>query len=294
MIKRTVVIATDDTHVYTRDRALVVEPTGGVAGRVPCEDLGVLLLESHRVTITHSALAAAAEAGASVLVCGRDHVPVGLMLPLAGNTLHTQRLAVQLNASLPTKKRAWQQIVTAKIVMQAATLPLDSDARPRLRTLAAEVRSGDPDNREAQAARFYWPALFRDPLFRRARDGPAPNALLNYGYIALRAAMARAICATGLHPALGLHHHHRENAFALADDLIEPYRPFVDAKVCELVEARKTALDRETKGRLLAVLSDQITLEEEKSPVMVAMQRTAASLVRVLAGETQTLDLPRP
>jgi CRISPR-associated protein Cas1 len=268
--------------------------------------------------MTSSALAAALDAGASVVLCGGNHHPVGMLLPIAGNGLLTERLRRQIDASLPMKKRLWTKIVQSKIRNQAEALGEGDPSYGRLIHLAESVRSGDPENSEAQASRIYWSAFFAglDPgtfeiPFRRRREGLSPNNFLNYGYMVLRAAAARAIVAAGLQPALGLHHSNRENAFCLADDLMEPYRPWVDLRVLRLTEARSTEIDRDTKRELLEVLTDTVLLGEEKGPLLVALQKTAFSLCSAFAagfaGEDEdaaperksaaeiagTLDLPR-
>ena len=259
---------------------------------MPCEDLGVLILDSPEIQLTQASLVAAADGGAAVILCGRDHHPSALLLPMFGNTTHTERLADQISANAPLKKRLWQQIVKAKLLRQAMQLAKGEPARVKLLSLREGVRSGDTDNREAQGARWYWPALFKDEKFRREREGLPPNNLLNYGYMVLRATVARAVCCAGLHPAIGLHHHHRENPFCLADDLMEPFRPMIDNRVATLHFAGKKELDREAKEMLLGALAETVTLKGGQGPLFVAAQKTAASLCACFSGEAGELDLP--
>ena len=261
-----------------------------IRDRVPVEDIGLLILDAPTTTYTHSVLTEVLAAGAAVIPCGSNHHPAGMFLPQQ-NTLQVQRVADQAAASLPLKKRLWKQIVRRKIRNQAFVLPKDSPARKALVELASHVRSGDPANVEAQAARRYWRAMFGDG-FRREREGASPNNFLNYGYMAMRAAVARALCGAGLHPSLGLHHHNRSNTFCLADDLLEPLRPVVDRKVLNLHRAGAEELDRQVKYDLLSVLTEEVALAGATGPVMVALERVVASLVRCYEGTDKELLLP--
>jgi CRISPR-associated protein Cas1 len=231
--------------------------------------------------------------GAVVLFCGENHHPAGMLLPIEGNQLLADRIWLQVESKKPLEKRLWQQIVQAKLRRQAERLPTDHPAHARIMHLSKNVTSDDSTNAEGQAARYYWPAVFGES-FRRDRDGAPPNNLLNYGYMVLRAAMARAICGAGLHPAFGLHHHHRNNTFCLADDLLEPYRPFVDARVVELWRGNRDDIGKETKAHLLQVLTDEVIVAGRKGPLLVALSKTVSSLVDCLAGEREKLDLPQP
>ena len=292
MIKRTIEISGKGNHLAIDQASLTIRRDGEEVGRVPLEDLGVLVLDCPTTTYTHSVLTEALAAGAVVIPCGRDHLPRGLFLPQE-NTLHAQRLAAKAAAPLPLKKRLWKQLVRAKIRRQAEALPEESVARRKLAALVPTVRSGDPTNVEAHAARLYWPAMF-GKAFRRRPDGSPPNALLNYGYMAMRAAVARAISSAGLHPALGLHHHHRANDFCLADDLLEPLRPLVDVRVRDLASSGRTAIDREAKQELLGALAATVEVAGTRGPLMVGLGRTVASLVRCYGREQHSLDVPRP
>ena len=218
---------------------------------LPLEDIAALLVGHKAVVYTHAALAGLAERGGVFVPCDDAHLPVGMMAPLRGHHLQSERMARQAAAPLPTRKRVWQQIVRAKIRAQGRLLlALRGDDRG-LPGLAETVKSGDPSNVEAQAARRYWPILFDDKTFRRDRDETDQNRYLNYGYAVLRALVCRAVCGAGLHPALGLHHHNRYNAFPLADDLMEPFRPVVDGAVVRVVAPaeRWAAVQRHARGR---------------------------------------------
>ena len=292
MIKRTVEISSGPTYLSVKNGQLVIRREREVVGTVPFEDIGIVIVDHPAVTYTHGVLTSLARVCAVLVACGPDHHPATLVVPIEGNTLHTERLRLQVESSRPCGKRIWQQIVRAKIRAQAATLGLDNPKYKKLMSLAVEVGSGDPANVEAQAARVYWQALFPDGTFRRKRDGSPPNNLLNYGYMALRAAVARAICAAGLHPSIGFHHRNRYNAFCLADDLVEPFRPLVDARVRGLWDGGKTDIDRETKTSLLGVLTETVQTGGESGPLLVALAKMMASLVRVLQGTEKKLEIP--
>jgi CRISPR-associated protein Cas1 len=265
------------------------------------EDLGVLMVDERSTTYSHAALAQLAEHGCALVVCGRDHAPAGIYLPLSTNTDVLSRLEAQLRASRPTRKRLWSAIVVAKIRAQAANLVHAPEIRSRLLMMARRVRSGDPSNVEAQAARLYWPALFGDqpalqqPFRRRPGDATAetPNNLLDYGYAVLRAAVARALVSAGLLPALGLRHHNRSNPFCLADDLVEPLRPVMDARVRSLVAEGRVVLDQPTKAELLLELTSTVHMGDRTGPLQVALAAYAASLARSLEGDPSLLVIPR-
>jgi CRISPR-associated protein Cas1 len=293
MIKRTIEISREPAHLTVRLDQLVLQRGGETVGSIPCEDIGVVLVDHAGTTYTHAALAQLASADAAVVLCGRDHLPVGILLPLADHSQVVWRIRDQLALSKPARKQLWKQIVQAKVRAQAANLR-PGPARTRLLALAREVKSGDTTNIEAQAAKFYWSECFEKIVFRRDRFGDGPNPLLNYGYAVLRAAIARAIVAAGLLPALGLHHSNRSNAFCLADDLIEPLRPLVDARVRELLEQGKTELDQPTKAALVELLTLEVRIGGTTGPLLVALQRMVSSLVRCYQGEATELEFPIP
>ena len=290
MIKRTIEISGKGNDLSIDLGSLVIRKDGEPLGRIPLEDIGLLILDAPTTTYTHSVITEVLAAGAVIIPCGRDHHPRGLFLP-QDNCLQTQRLAAQVAAPLPLKKSLWKQVVQAKVRNQAGALPEDAPERGLLGALVARVRSGDPTNVEAHAARVYWPAMFGKD-FRRLPEGPPPNALLNYGYMVLRSCVARAVCGAGLHPSLGLHHHNRSNAFCLADDLLEPLRPLVDVRVRTLAQGGVIEINRESKMHLLSVLAETVRTGGEKGPLMVALERVASSLVRCYAREQKNLDLP--
>ena len=293
MIKRTVVVGSQ-TYISQKNGQLQIakadeEPT------IPIEDIGVLILESHQSTITHSALSALMENNAVVISCDATHHPDGIMTPIAGNILHTAVLKNQLRASLPMRKQLWQQTVKVKILNQAAVIAkCGMNVEPMLRW-SRKVRSGDPYNVEGRAASYYWKNMFPEEYqFTRDPDGDAPNNLLNYGYAILRAAMARSIVGSGLHPAVGLHHTNQYNAFCLADDLMEPFRPFVDIAVKNVCQANPDLgfLTPTIKKELLSVLSADTWFDGEKKPLLLALTTTTSSLVKCYAKEAKQLAFP--
>jgi CRISPR-associated protein Cas1 len=298
VIKRTLEISREPVHLSVRDNQLVLKRDGQVVGQVPCEDIGVVLVDHQQTTYTHGALAKLAESDAAVVICGRDHLPAAILLPMSDHSQVVWRLDAQLGVSRPLRKQLWRQLVVAKIQAQAGNLSPELPAYRKLLALAREVRSGDPTNIEAQAARVYWSnwlwrlAEEETPEFRRDPDLPGLNSFLNYGYAVLRAAIARAVVAAGLLPSLGLHHHNRSNAFCLADDLIEPLRPLVDDRVRELHRQGYEELNQPAKAALLEILADRVSFGDEVGPLMVELHRYVASLVRCFAGEDRELQIP--
>ncbi len=297
MIKRTIDVASPAVLRIQLDQ-LIIARDGFPEATVPVEDIGILLIDQQIATYTHAVLVRLAEAGTCVILCNEKHLPCAVQLPLAANDLLTERLLRQIEVGRPKKKRLWQQVVRAKIAAQAANLesPAIRNADSgRLRNLIAEVASGDSTNVEGQAAQIYWAALLGDQ-FRRQRSGQWPNAILNYGYAVMRAAVARALAGAGLHPALGIHHHNRGNPFCLADDLLEPLRPMVDAAACGLISADRTddepAVTPAAKRVMLGLLARHVHLADQSGPLMVQLHRMAASLWGCYTGEREALDLP--
>ena len=312
MVKRTIEISREPCHLALRSGQMLVlrraEPPKplpanpvGLAGSIPVEDIGLLMVDERDTTYSQSLLVEIAEQGGALVVCGRDHHPVGMFLPLSTNTQLLARLDAQLNASKPVLKRLWQQIVREKIRRQAANIS-SPEIRTRIHSIANRVRSGDPDNCEAVAAAAYWPAIFaacnavKQPFRRDSgnRLASPPNNLLDYGYAVLRATTARAIVSAGLLPAIGLKHVGRANPFCLADDLMEPLRPLMDARVRYLVARGELVLDQPTKAELLNVLAEPVWLDGERGPLMTAVARVVGRMVRILLGETppDTLRFP--
>ena len=261
----------------------------------PIEDIGVIVLDHKQITITSGVLEAFLENNCAVLTCDSKSMPVGLLLPLHGNTTQNERFRQQLDASLPLSKQLWQQTIKAKIENQAAVLKECTGEEIKcMKVWAANVRSGDPDNQEARAAAYYWKNLFRLEGFTRDRDGIPPNNLLNYGYAILRAVVARGLVASGLLPTLGIHHHNRYNAYCLADDIMEPYRPYVDRLVYDMVKqgANYAELTKDLKVRLLTIPTLETTIAGKRSPLMVAVGQTTASLYKCFSGELRKISYP--
>ena len=261
----------------------------------PIEDIGVIVLDHKQITITSGVLEAFLENNCAVLTCDSKSMPVGLLLPLHGNTPQNERFRQQLDASLPLSKQLWQQTIKAKIENQAAVLKECTGEEIKcMKVWAANVRSGDPDNQEARAAAYYWKNLFRIEGFTRDRDGIPPNNLLNYGYAILRAVVARGLVASGLLPTLGIHHHNRYNAYCLADDIMEPYRPYVDRLVYDMVKqgANYAELTKDLKVRLLTIPTLETTIAGKRSPLMVAVGQTTASLYKCFSGELRKISYP--
>ena len=300
MIKRIVEISARPLWITVRnDQLRLDEPPqdgGENVASIPCEDVGVLLVEHPQAMLSHSALTRLMEYGAAVVFCGRDHLPVGLALPVSRNVEVVARLNTQLQAARPVRKRLWTQLVVAKIRAQAQNLHHAPNVRSRLLAMARRVKSNDPQNLEAHAARTYWHAWLGSHhaanAFRRRPDAPGINGLLNYGYAVVRAAVGRAIVAAGLTPALGVHHHQRSNAFALADDLLEPLRPLVDRSVQRLVSESSEELTPDTKKVLLHLLLDPVAFDGETGPLIVVLHRYTAAFVRCLERTQRKLPVP--
>lgn len=261
----------------------------------PIEDIGVVVLDNRQITITQALIGALLDNNVALITCSETRHPTGLMLPLAGHTLQSERFRAQLDASLPLKKQLWQQTVIAKIRNQASLLRRIGVDTENMQHWAASVRSGDPDNFEGRAAAYYWKNFFPEELgFTRARDGAPPNNLLNYGYAILRAIVARGLVASGLLPTLGIHHRSKYNAYCLADDIMEPFRPLVDDVVRKIVLSGQeyAELVPAVKQQLLEIPVLDITIEGERGPLMVGLQRTTASLVRSFEGDGRKLLYP--
>lgn len=262
----------------------------------PIEDIGVVVLDNKQITITSSAIEALLENNTSVITCNSKGMPVGLMLPLYGNTVQNERFREQLAASLPLKKQLWQQTIKIKISNQHQVLEKCLHKPFKcMEVWADEVKSGDSDNLEARAAAFYWKTLFSHINgFTREREGMCPNNLLNYGYAILRAVIARALVSSGLLPTLGIHHHNRYNAYCLADDIMEPYRPYVDELVFHLLEkyGPSIELNRTIKSELLTIPTLDVIINGKRSPLMIAASQTTASLYKCFNGELRRIIYP--
>ncbi len=262
----------------------------------PIEDIGVLVLSHKQIVITSGALEALLENNCAVITCDSKSMPTGLLLPLVGNTVQNERFRDQLNASQPLRKQLWQQTIQCKIRNQAAVLKQCTYTETKcMQVWANDVRSGDPDNLEARAAVYYWKGLLgKIPGFIRDREGIAPNNLLNYGYAILRAVIARSLVASGLLPTLGIHHHNRYNAYCLADDIMEPYRPYVDRLIYDITEqyGEDVELSKDIKSELLSIPTLDVVISGKRSPLMVAASQTTASLYKCFSGELRKIAYP--
>lgn len=280
------------SHLKHGARHLIVEQEGVEVGRVPVEDLGVLVLDSYGITMTQELVVACLAHNVAVVHCDEKHMPGGMLVPFEANTLHARILRQQAAASEPTKKRIWQAVVSHKVRAQADVLKRAAKPDAPLRALSSLVRSGDPENLEGRAAALYWESLFGD-AFLRNRNEAGVNAMLNYGYAVLRATVARAVVASGMHPALGVHHRNQYNAFALADDIMEPFRPLVDWHVYEMTEGGEDAptglLGPGDRRALLQFLGFSVKLAGKSTPVPVAVAHYVATLKAVLVGEKRKL-----
>lgn len=263
---------------------------------IPIEDIGIVVLDDKRITITQGLLEALLENDCAVITCDKSHLPVGLMLPLCGNTIQNERFREQLDASVPLMKQMWQQTVQCKILNQAAVLDKCRGVEVgNMLSWAKQVKSGDTDNLEGRAAVYYWRNVFPDiPDFIRGREEASPNNLLNYGYAILRAVVARALVISGLLPTLGIHHHNRYNAYCLADDIMEPYRPYVDKLVIKLTDERgcPEELTVEWKRELLQIPVIEVMLDGERRPLMVAVGQTASSVYKCISGVARKIIYP--
>ncbi|MGB4582913.1 MAG: type II CRISPR-associated endonuclease Cas1 [Rhodoferax sp.] len=297
MIGRIVEVADDHRHLSLHRGFLVVRDSEGERkelGQVPLDDIAAVIANAHGLSYTNNLLVALSERGAPFVLCAANHNAVGMMLPIDGNFEQAKRIDAQIAASLPTHKRLWAAIVRSKLEQQAAALEAIGAPTAPLSALVAKVKSGDPENIEAQGARRYWGLLFGN-TFRRDQDGETDvNALLNYGYTVLRACTARAVIAAGLHPSIGLHHSHDNNAMRLVDDLMEPFRPVIDLKVWHLQRLGEVLVTPESKRALVRTLYDDMQTDAGATPVMVCTQKLAVSLARVYLGERDKLDLPLP
>lgn len=296
MIGRIVEVADDRRHLFMHRGFMVVQDTEGERkelGQVPLDDIAAVIANAHGLSYTNNLLVALAGRGAPFVVCAANHNAVGMLLPIEGNFEQAKRIEAQIAASLPTHKRLWATVVRSKLEQQAAALEAAGAPSVPLSALATKVKSGDPENLEAQGARRYWGLLFGDK-FRRDQDAAGLNAMLNYGYTVLRAATARAIIAAGLHPSIGLHHSHDNNAMRLVDDIMEPFRPVIDLKVWQLQRNHEEHVTPDTKRALVRTLYDDMQTDAGATPVTVCVQKLATSLAQVYLGERDKLDLPLP
>jgi CRISP-associated protein Cas1 len=296
MIGRIVEVSDDRRHLFVHRGFMVVRDTEGERkelGQVPLDDIAAVIGNAHGLSYTNNLLVELAQRGAPFVLCAANHNAVGMLMPIDGNYEQGKRIDAQLAATSPTQKRLWASIVRSKLEQQAAALEAAGASPAPLAALASKVKSGDPENLEAQGARRYWTLLFGEG-FRRDQNAGNINGLLNYGYTVLRATMARSTIAAGLHPTLGLHHSNDANAMRLVDDLMEPFRPMVDLKVWQLQRSGESDVTQEAKRALLRVMYDDMQTEAGATPVMVCTQKLAVSLAQVYMGEREKLDLPLP
>lgn len=295
MIKRTLYFG-NPAYLKTANEQLLIEMhDSGEAKTVPIEDIGLLILDHQQITITHGLIAKLLEKKVALITCDATHHPTGLLLNLDGHSLQSQKFKAQLEASVPLKKQLWQQTVVCKIANQAALLKRFNKKYQLLDTYAKDVKSGDSENHEAKAAAHYWKNVFPEFLqFRRDRYGLPPNNFLNYGYAILRATVARSLVGSGLLPTLGIHHQNQYNAYCLADDIMEPYRPFVDMIVCDMLNEDEPAIEvsPEVKKQLLKLPAMDVKMEGQNSPLLNAVQRTTASLAKCFEGKARKIIYP--
>ena len=305
MIKRTLYFG-NPAYLSLSSRQLVIRKSEsqkeGAQGENICtraiEDIGVIVIDHPQITLTSALIAALLDNNVALITCDSHHMPTGLLLPLSGNTIQSERFQAQVSASLPLKKQLWQQTVKQKIANQSTILRQFTSAETGcMDKWSNDVRSGDADNLEGRAAAYYWKNLFAQEIdhFKRGREEAAPNHLLNYGYAILRAIIARALVSSGLLPTLGIHHHNRYNAYCLADDIMEPYRPYVDAHVLVLLRQKgfQEELTQEDKAYLLQIPTLDVCVEGKRSPLLVAASLTTASVAKCFTGELQKISYPK-
>lgn len=292
-IEHIIDISEEGARLQVRHEQLVISQGEEKRSSVPLEDVAVLVVSHPAVTYTQAVLSGLMDAGGAFVCCDSRRMPNGLLLPLAAHHLHSERLQRQLAATEPAKKRAWQQVVRTKVRFQGRLLRQLHGDDGGLEALVERVQSGDPRNVEAQAARRYWPRLFGDDSFRRVQDGEGANALLNYGYGVLRGVVGRAVTTAGLHPALGIHHRNRYDAFCLADDLMEPYRPLVDRAVAQYVALHglDAPVDKQAKAAVIGPLLARYPIAEEQRSLFEIVHFAAVSLVGIFEGKRKSLVL---
>ncbi len=284
-------------HLSTKNQQLIVESKKKDEQKqiIPINDIGIIILDNRQITFTQAAIERLTFYNAAVIFCNYKHLPTGFLVNLQGNSTQTQTFAIQIKISEALKKQLWKQIVETKIKNQAALLKFFHKNGEYLLNCAKEVKTGDKTNKEAQASRFYWQHIFDIPNFLRERKGIFPNNLLNYGYTVLRAATARALVASGLLPALGIFHHNKYDFFCLADDIMEAFRPFVDKKICEILQkthTNYTEIDKNTKIEILQFLYEKVSIKNKQRTLIDAITTTTASLVKCYKRELKKIVLP--
>lgn len=292
MIKRIIDIS-DRAYVHLKHQQLVIEKQSEIVGQVPIEDLGVLILQHPAIVLTQQLIVACQKNKVVIIFCDEKHLPYSLILPIGeGHTLHNKILKQQIAISEPTRKRLWQQIVQHKIKEQEQTLVMLNKESTRLNYLSTQVRTGDSGNCEAIAAQAYWKLLF-GKAFKRDTDLDGVNSLLNYGYAIIRATVARSVCGAGLHPTIGLFHTNQYNALCLADDLMEPFRPWVDYVVYQMASTNsEVTINQQSKQALLGLMSEAVLYKKKTMPFMVALHYLMADLKRCYSNGIKTLPYP--
>ena len=296
MIKRTIYLG-NPCNLWKKDMQVNIEFSGVEKKEdvtVPIEDIGLLILDNPRITLTNALIMALNDNNSAVISCNNSHLPLGLMLPMFSHNTFTEKLQFQLEASQPLTKNLWQQTVIAKIGNQKALLEREGIDVKKMDFLITEVKSGDPGNVEGRAAAYYWDNLFGSGEFLRSRFGEPPNNLLNYGYAVLRAIVARSLVASGLFPSIGIHHRNKYNPYCLADDIMEPFRPFVDSLVLDIARANPEMEDLtpELKKQLLQIPVINVVIDGKSSPLMVGVQRTTSSLASCFEGDLRKILYP--
>ncbi|TDE04214.1 type II CRISPR-associated endonuclease Cas1 [Flavobacterium sandaracinum] len=295
MIKRTLFFG-NPAYLSTKNEQIVISypDKEHETKTVAIEDIGVIVLENQQITITNGLLEKLIHNNVALINCDQYHLPIGLLMPLNGHTEQSERFKNQINASAPLKKNLWQQTISSKIMNQAGILKEKGIPCRKMELWAKEVTSGDALNHESRAAVYYWPNLIKIENFTRGQKGIAPNNLLNYGYAILRAITARAIVSSGMLPTLGIFHRNKYNAYCLADDIMEPYRPYVDLIVCHIMETEDTfeELTIDIKKQLLSIASIDVFIDGKNSPLMVAMSRTTHSLHECFEGTARKILYP--
>lgn len=295
MIKKTLFFSNPAYLSTNQEQLVITNPRDSHSVKtVPIEDVGVLVLENQQITLTNGLLSKLIKNKAVIINCDAFHLPISLLQPLVGHSEQAERFKVQLSASIPLKKNLWQQTISAKITNQAVHLDLLQIPTRKMFKWATEVKSGDTENHESRAAVYYWSQLFNIPNFTRYQHGEPPNNLLNYGYAILRGITARAIISSGMLPSIGIFHHNKYNAYCLADDIMEPYRIFVDILVKEIVQAGNNfdELTTQLKMKLLQISAIDVIIEGKKSPLMIALSRTTNSLYECFTGKSRKILYP--
>lgn len=293
MLKRTIYIG-NPAYLKLKDNQLKIEDpaTRETKGSVPIEDMGFLVLDHYQITLSHQLILALQQNNVAIISCDESHLPLGLMLPISGHVTHSEFLKHQINCSEPLRKQLWKQTVEAKIYQQKEVLRKNQLPFKSMLNYLNEVKSGDSTNMEGIAAQYYWKQLFDD--FTRDRKGDAPNNFLNFGYAVLRSMVARALVSSGLHPTIGIFHRNKYNAYCLADDIMEPYRPYVDALVIEWMQKPEAThvLDKQVKTHLLQLATKDVYINGLQRPLMTALSITTSSLCKCFIAESRTLHYP--